>query len=70
MLDITINIRGNKVPLEILKEDVIAAKEKGYHDGKFAFTVGTVEGLIEKIEELGKEVLTLRGILSNGGGYY
>ena len=66
MLDITINVRGNKIPLETLKEDVIAAKEKGYHDGKFAFTVGTVEGLIEKIEELGKEVLTLRDVIRRG----
>jgi metal-responsive CopG/Arc/MetJ family transcriptional regulator len=66
MLDITINIRGNPVTLEELKSDVTAAKEKGYHDGKFAFTVSTVEGLIEKIEELGNEILTLRDVLKRG----
>ena len=67
MLDIEINIRGNLVTLEELKGDVIAAKKKGYDSSKYAFTVDTVEGLIEKIEELGNEILTLRSVIRKGG---
>ena len=64
-MNITISIRGNPVTLEELKSDVIAAKEKGYND-RFAFTIETVEGLIEKIEELGNEILTLRSVIKRG----
>lgn len=66
MLDIIVSIRGNPVTLEELKSDVTAAKEKGYDSSKFAFTVDTVEGLIEKIEELGNEILTLRSVIRRG----
>ena len=66
MLNITIDISGNPIPLEELKSDVAAAREKGYHSGKFAFTADTVEGLINKIEELGNEILTLRDVLKRG----
>lgn len=48
--DININVCGNEITLQTLKEDVEAARAKGFnHD--FAFTRHTVQGLIEKIDE-------------------
>jgi hypothetical protein len=64
-LGIKISIVGNEVPLEDLEADVEAAKTKGY-SGQFAFTPETVEGLIDKIYELGQEILTLRKVISRG----
>jgi hypothetical protein len=52
MAETIINIAGNQVPLSDLKQDVIEAKKKGYNSNNYAFTVDTVEGLIEKIDEL------------------
>lgn len=52
--NINVTISGIEYSLESIQEDVDAAKAKGYnHD--YAFTVHTVQGLIDKINELSNE---------------
>lgn len=63
--EVTIIINGNNVPLDELKRDVIAARERKLSH-QWTFTPETVDALINKIEELSKEILTLREVVSRG----
>jgi hypothetical protein len=53
------NICGHEIPLSELKEDVSAAKKKGYR-GTYAFTPETLEAVIIKLEEVIEENIKLR----------
>jgi predicted xylose isomerase-like sugar epimerase len=53
------NICGHEIPLSELKEDVSAAKKKGYR-GSYAFTPETLEAVIIKLEEVIEENIKLR----------
>lgn len=64
-IDVSITINNREVSLDELKRDVIAAREKKLSH-QWAFTPETVNALINKIEELSKEILTLREVVSRG----
>lgn len=60
MSELTIfEICGHQVPLSELKEDVNAAKKKGYR-GAYAFTPETLESVIIKLEEVIKKNIELK----------
>ena len=53
-------IAGQDIKLSELKDDINAAAKKGYHyTNDFAFTCATVQGLIEKIEELSQNTILI-----------
>lgn len=46
---------GRSIPLEELKSDVEAARER-FMDSEYSFTIPTVQALINKLEQLHKEL--------------
>lgn len=55
-----ISIAGQDIKLSELKDDINTAAKKGYHyTNDFAFTCATVQGLVEKIEELSQNTILM-----------
>ena len=63
--DIKVTILGKSVSINELRKDVIESKQRTASN-QWAFTPEVVEALLNKIEELGKEILTLRSVISRG----